>query len=60
MRNEESTDDLVCVSSAEQEEPNFNYLNDEFLQENTARRHFSVIYPLISPTVLFTLCFHVQ
>lgn len=59
MRDDKGTDDLICVSSVEQEEPNFNYLNDDFLQENTARRHFSVIYPLISSTVLFTLCFHV-
>lgn len=55
MRDDKDTDDLICVSSVEQEEQNFSYLNDDFLQENTARRHFSVIYPLISSTVLVTL-----
>ena len=59
MRNEKLTDDLICVSFIEQEEPNLNDLNDDFLQENAAKRHFSVIYPLISSTVLFTLCIHV-
>lgn len=59
MKDKKCTDDLICVSSVEQEEPNFNYLNDVFLQENPTGRHFSVIYPLISSTVLFTLCIHV-
>lgn len=59
MKDKKCTDDLIRVSSVEQEEPNFNYLNDGFLQENPAGRHFSVIYPLISSTVLFTLCIHV-
>lgn len=56
MRHDKGTDDLMCVASVEQEEPHFNYLNDFFFfQENTARRHFSVIYPLISSAGLFTV-----
>lgn len=55
MTDDKDTDDLICVSSVEQEEQNFNYLNDDFFQEDTAKRHFSVIYPLISSTVLVTL-----
>lgn len=59
MRDDKSTDDLICISSVEQEETNFSYLNDDFLWENTAMRHFNVIYALISSTVFSTLCFHV-
>lgn len=57
MRDVKGTDDLIYVSSVEQEEPNFKYLNNVFLQENTAR---SVEKGNTAISVLFTSCLALQ